>query len=30
MNDLNEVDRRDFFNKRDFSEKIHFSADWTF
>jgi hypothetical protein len=27
MNDFNEVDRRDFFRKRDFSEKIRLSID---
>jgi hypothetical protein len=29
MNDLSEIDRRDFFIKRDFSEEIHLSADWS-
>jgi hypothetical protein len=27
MNDLSEIDRRDFFRRRDFSERIHLSAD---
>jgi hypothetical protein len=27
MNDLSEIDRRDFFSKRIFSERIHLSAD---
>jgi hypothetical protein len=27
MNDLNEVDRRDFFKKKDFSKRIHLSID---
>jgi hypothetical protein len=27
VNDLSEVDRRGFFRKRDFSEKIHLSVD---
>jgi hypothetical protein len=27
MNDLSEIDRRDFFRKRNFSERIHLSTD---
>jgi hypothetical protein len=27
MNDLSEIDRRDFFSKRDFSEDIHLPTD---
>jgi hypothetical protein len=27
MNDLSEIDRRDFFKKRSFSEEIHLSID---
>jgi hypothetical protein len=27
MNDLSEIDRRDFSRKRDFSEEIHLSID---
>jgi hypothetical protein len=29
MNDFSEIDRRDFFRKRDLSEKIHLSTYWS-
>jgi hypothetical protein len=29
MNDFSEIDRRDFFRKRSFSERFHSSTDWS-